>query len=64
MRITHLIILLINLESVHLAPKKNLGLLLDKRVNFNEHIQRKVNKCYRIIGVIKRLSSDPPRMHW
>ena len=34
------------------------GLLLDERLNFNEHIQRKMNKCYRIIGVNKKISSD------
>ena len=27
---------------------------------FNEHIQRKINKWYEIIGVIKKLSYGPP----
>ena len=27
---------------------------------FIEHIERKMNKCYKIIGVIKTLSSDLP----
>ena len=25
---------------------KHLGLLLDKRLSYNEHIQSKMNKCY------------------
>lgn len=31
-----------------------------ERLIFNEHIQRKINKCYEIIGVIKKLSSGLP----
>ena len=31
--------------------------LLDQRLNFNELIQSKMNKCYKMIGVIKRLKS-------
>ena len=38
----------------------HLGLLLDKRLSFNEHIQTKMNKCYKVIGVIKRLSVNLP----
>ena len=32
---------------------KNLGLLLDKRLSFNEYIQSKMNKCYKMNGVSK-----------
>ena len=28
---------------------EHLGLLLDKRLSFNEHIQSKINKCYKMI---------------
>ena len=31
-------------------------MLLDSRLNFNEHVQSKTNKCYKIIGIIKKLS--------
>ena len=35
---------------------KYLGMLLDSRLNFNEHVQSKTNKCYKIIGLIKNFS--------
>ena len=31
-------------------------MLLDSRLNFNEHVQCKTNKCYKIIGLIKKIS--------
>ena len=43
------------------STQKHLGLLLDKRLRFNEHIQSKINKCYKMIKVIKRLSVNLPR---
>ena len=43
------------------CSKRWIGLLIDERLNFNEHIQRKMNKCYKIKGVINKLSSDLPR---
>ena len=33
---------------------KHLGMLLDSHLNLNEHVQSKTNKCYKIIGLIKR----------
>ena len=42
------------------STHKHLGLLLDKRLSFNEHIQSKMNKCYKMIGVVKRLSVNFP----
>ena len=35
------------------STHKQLGLLLDKRLSFNEHIPSKMHKCYKLIGVIK-----------
>ena len=40
---------------------KHLGLLLDKRLSFNDHIQSKTNKGWKMLVVIKKLSSDLPR---
>ena len=40
---------------------KHLGMLLDSRLNFNEHVQNKTNKCYKIIGLIKNFSIHLPR---
>ena len=35
---------------------KDLGMLFDSHLNFNEHVQSKTNKCYTIIGLIKKFS--------
>ena len=40
---------------------KHLGMLLDSLLNFNEHVQTKTNKCYKIIGLIKKFSIHLPR---
>ena len=40
---------------------KHLGMLLDSRLNFNEHVQNKTNKCYKIIGLNKKFSIHLPR---
>ena len=50
-----------NAKVVTWSTHKNLGLLLDKRLTFSEHIQSKMNKCYKMmIGVIKRLYVNLP----
>ena len=33
---------------------KDLGVIIDDRLNFNEHIHTKINKAYSILGIIKR----------
>ena len=50
-----------NAKVVSCSIHKHLGLLLEKRLSFNEHIQSKMNKCYTMIGVIERLSVNLPR---
>ena len=50
-----------NAKVVTYCTHKHLGLLLDKRLSFNDHIQSKMNKCYKMIGVIKSLSVNLPR---
>ena len=30
--------------------------MLDKQLNFNDHVQSKMTKCYMMIDIIKRLS--------
>ena len=34
----------------------HLGLSLDKKLDFNIHIENKINKCKKMIGIMKRLS--------
>ena len=36
--------------------QKHLGLILDSKLDFNEHIDNKINKCNKVIGIMKRLS--------
>ena len=49
--------LMFNDTKVELATsQKHLGLILDSRLDFNEHIDYKINKCNKIIGIMKRLS--------
>ena len=41
--------------------QKHQGLILDKRLNFTEHINSKISKCDKLIGIIKKLSISFPR---
>ena len=41
--------------------QKHLGLILDSKLVFNEHINNKISKCNKIIGVMKKLSSTLSR---
>ena len=51
-----------NKSNVASSPSvKHSGMLLDSRLNFNEHVQGKTNKCYKIIGLIKKFSIHLPR---
>ena len=50
-----------NAKVINCSTHKHLGLLLNKRLSFSEHILSKINKCYKMIGVIKRLSVNLPR---
>ena len=36
--------------------QKHLGLVLDSKLDFNEHISNKINKCNKIIVIMKKLS--------
>ena len=38
------------------TSQKYLGLILDSRLDFNGHIDNKINKCNKIIGIMRRLS--------
>ena len=41
--------------------QKPLGIALDSKLNFNAHVDQKIKKCNRIIGLIRRLSINLPR---
>ena len=44
-----------------ISSQKHLGLIFGERLNFNKHLESKINKCYKIIGFLKRLSNKLPR---
>ena len=43
------------------ASQKHLGIHLDEQLDFNTHIEGKISKAYRGIGIIKKLQSKLPR---
>ena len=49
--------LVFNDTKVQLANnQKHVGLILDSKLDFNEHIDNKMKKCNKIIGIMKRIS--------
>ena len=55
-------ILYFNDHPVKIAPfQKHLGLVLDNKLNFDRHLNEKICKSNKIIGLIKRLSLYLPR---
>ena len=41
--------------------QKHLGLALDSKLDFNEHVNNKINKCNKSLSTTKKLSSDLSR---
>ena len=41
--------------------QKHMGDILDSKLDFNIHIEQKIKKCNKIIGLIRRLSISLPR---
>ena len=46
-----------NSTNVQVADShKHLGLVVDSKLNFNEHVDSKITKCNKIIGLMKKCS--------
>ena len=44
-------------NKIQSAPTREyIGFILDSKIDFNQHIDHKINKCHKIIGIINRLS--------
>ena len=43
------------------SDQKHLGIVLDSLLNFESHVNQKIKKCNKLIGVIRRLSIHLPR---
>ena len=41
--------------------QKHLGIVFDSKLNFKAHVDQKIKKCNRMIGLIRRLSINLPR---
>ena len=41
--------------------QKHLVIVLDSKLNFNAHVDQKINECNRAIGLIRRLSISLPQ---
>ena len=41
--------------------KKHIGLYPDEKLNYNTHINEKLTKVYKGIGLLRNLSNKPPR---
>ena len=52
-----------NTKVVNCSSQKHLGLVFGQQLNFNDHIQSKMTNCYRMVGIIKRLSVNIPRVN-
>ena len=49
--------IIFNNNNILTSPcQKHLSLVLDSKLSFNEHVNQKINKCSRILGLMKRLS--------
>ena len=54
-----------NKSNVASSPSvKHLGMLLDSRLNSNEHLQSKTNKCYKIKGLSKNFQYTYQEKHY
>ena len=50
-------LIIFNNNNVLTSPcQKHLGLVLDSKLSFNEYVNQKINKCNRMLGLMKRLS--------
>ena len=46
-----------NNNKIQSAPtQEHLGLILGSKLDFNQHIDHKINKCKKTIGIMRRLS--------
>ena len=51
-----------NLTKISKCPhQKHLRIVLDSKLNFNAHLDQKIKKCNRIIGLMRRLSVTLPQ---
>ena len=51
-----------NNDGISKCPhQKHLGIVLDSKLNFSAHVDQKIKKCNRVIGLTRQLSVTLPR---
>ena len=60
-KVSHPSITCNNVPIAHTTCQKHLGLYLDEKLSFYDHINAKISKANKGIGIIKRLSNTLPR---
>ena len=43
------------------SSQKHLGLFLDNKLDFKKHLDEKINKCHKVIRMMKKLSKSVSR---
>ena len=60
----HPLVLFNNVPVKRYSIQKHLAIHLDEKLNFNQHVKKKITKANNGNGVIKKLSNNtPPEMH-
>ena len=63
-KLAHPPVLFNNVPVKRCSIQKHLGIHLDEKLNFNHHVEEKITKANKGIGVIKKLSNILPRDAW
>ena len=50
-----------NIPVVHSSCKKHLGIYLDEKLNFSNHIKEQISKTNKGIGILRKLHNVLPR---
>ena len=58
---SYLFIAFNNSQVETISSQKHVGLILDERLNFSEHLESKINKWFKVIGFLKKLSNKLTR---
>ena len=59
---SHLVSTFDNSPVIKTTHHKHLGIILDEKLNFNEHLKEKLSKAYKRIAVLRKLQNIIPRI--
>ena len=58
---SHTVLTFDNSPVIKTTQHKHLGLILDEKLNFNEHLKEKMSKAYKGIALLRKLQNIIPR---